>query len=628
MKLSRFIANGIREFNTDTITGLFLVQGSFGMIDGLVNYDEQKTDNGVVYSYQTDKVLLRAEFTFFADGGVLRRDTVKNISSEDITAYRLTSRFTLEGGEYDVFTQSNCWQHEGVGRWSTLATQITTESTGVRTCESASPLTALFNKQNGKVTVFYLFPNCQWKINVARKSMPGIRDTVTVETGLNDAGLRMLIKAGETINLPEIFFYECEDKVGLGSHILHNYYNNAYPRKKLPAIYNTWLYKFTAVDFDDLVKQADIAKDLGFEYFAIDAGWFGEEGKSWVETVGDWFESPVTGFKGKMKEFSNYVRSLGLKFGLWVEPERASKGSNNYNKNPEHYISKDFLSDYANPEVVDKLFSIICRLVDTYNVEYFKFDFNRTVGYDEYNSAFYRYMQGQRAFVEKIRQRYPNIYLTNCASGGFRIDLEQAKFFDSFWITDNQGPVEGLRIYTELIKRVPASIVETYNVQKAVKGLPVNDCEDDVIISCNDANWKSLAHVEKAYPFNFLSGGPIGYSCDLNFPEWYKKDTKEFLSNYASDVEFWKNANVRILVNTDNQVVLQYANDNFDKVVIHYFTKTVTQDQLTIFPVVDKNANYLLDGNTVSGLELALDGYTFTSICEYDCKTLVLNKVK
>ena len=628
MKLSRFIANGIGEFNTDTITGLFCVQGSFGIIDGLTKYDEQITDSGVVYSYQNDKVLLRAEFTFVENGGVLRRDTVKNITDGDITAYRLTSRFTLEGGEYDVFTQSNCWQHEGVGRWTPLATQITTASTGVRTCESAAPLTALENKQNGKITVFHLFPNCQWKINVARKTMPGIRDTITVETGLEDAGLNMVIHAGETINLPEIFFYECQDKVGLGSHILHNYYNKAYPRKKLPAIYNTWLYKFTNVDFDDLVKQADIAKDLGFEYFAIDAGWFGEEGKTWVETVGDWFESPATGFKGKMKEFSSYVRSLGLKFGLWVEPERASSGSNNFNRNPEHYISEDHLSDYANPQVVEKLFSIICRLVDTYNIEYFKFDFNRTVGYDVYNSAFYRYMQGQKEFIQKIRNKYPNVYLTNCASGGFRIDLEQAKFFDSFWISDNQGPIEGLRIYTELIKRVPASIVEKWNVQKAVKNLLVKDGEDHTIISCNDANWKSLAHVEKAYTFNFLSGGPIGYSCDLDFPAWYKNDTKEFLSNYLNDQEFWKNATVRVLVNTENQVVLQYADKDLDKVVIHYFTKTVRQDKLTIFPVLDCGANYLLDGLSVSANQLILDGYTFTSIAEYDCKTLVLNKVK
>ena len=56
----------------------------------------------------------------------------------------------------------------------------------------------------------------------------------------------------------------------------------------------------------------------------------------------------------------NMSRNLGLKFGLWVEPERASSGSNNFNKNPEHYISEDHLSDYANPQVVEKLFSIIC----------------------------------------------------------------------------------------------------------------------------------------------------------------------------------------------------------------------------------------------------------------------------
>ena len=628
MKLDKFVRQQKGEFNTDTMTGLFSVIGSFGIIDGTVIYDEQKTDTGVIYTYKNDQVELNAKFTFFENGGILRQDSLVNVSGKDITAYALNSRFCLEGGEYDVYTQSNGWQHECVGRWTPLATQITTANTGVRTCESASPIMALENKQNGKISVFHLFPNCQWKINVARKTMPGTRDIIVVETGLNDFGLHLNIKAGETINLPEIFFYDCFDKVGLGANKLHEYFNSAYPRKKLPAIYNTWLYAFTNITFEKLVAQADIAKKLGFEYFVIDAGWFGEEGKTWVETVGDWFESPVTGFKGRMKEFSDYVRSIGLKFGLWVEPERASKNSNNYALNPEHYVSKDYLSDYANPKMVDKLFSIICRLVDTYNIEYFKFDFNRTVGYDVHNSAFYRYMQGQKEFVRRIKERYPDIYLTNCASGGIRMDLEQAKFFDSFWISDNQGPIEGLRIYTEALKRLPSTVIERWNVQKAVKELPVKDGADDTIISCNDANWKSLAHVEKEYTFAFLTGGPIGYSCDLDFPEWYKDETEKFISSYVNDSEFWLKASAQILVNTENQVVVEYANKNYDKVVIHYFTKLVWQDQLTVYPVLDKNAKYLYDGAQVLGEDLISDGVTFTELKDYDCKTLIIEKVK
>lgn len=628
MKLDRFIKRQKGEFNTDTMTGLFSVAGSFGIIDGTVEYDMVQVDNGVKYVYQNDTVLLSAEFTFLDNGGVLRRDSVTNITDKQITAYRLTSRFTLEGGEYDVYTQSSGWQHECVGRWQTLSTQVVASSTGVRTCESATPLMALDNKQNGRVAVFHLFPNCQWKMCVARKTMPGVRDIVTVETGLEDSGLHFNIKAGEKIDLPEILFYECQDRVGLGAHILHEYYNATYPRKKLPLIYNTWLYAFTNIDFDLLVKQANIAKDLGFEYFVIDAGWFGEEGKTWVETVGDWFESPVTGFKGRMKEFADYVRSIGLKFGLWVEPERANKNSNNRVKNPEHYLSDDYLSDFANPEVVEKLFGIICRLVDTYGVEYFKFDFNRTVGYDIYNTAFYRYMQGQKEFVRLIREKYPNVYLTNCASGGFRIDLEQAKFFDSFWISDNQGPIEGLRIYKETLKRMPASIIETWNVQKAVKGLHVKDGEDDTLISCNDANWCSIAHVDKSYTFAFLSGGPIGYSCDLDFPEWYKKATKEFSSEYLKNSEFWKNAKAHILCDTDNQVVIEYADKDYDTVVLHYFTKLVWQEEFTVFPVLDNSAEYILDGQKVSAKTLAVDGYVFDKLTDYSAKTLILKKAK
>ncbi len=628
MRLDRYVKNHPGEFNTDTMTGLFSVAGDFGIIDGNTICDCNTTDNGVIYTYKTDKVALCAEFVFLDNGGVLRKDSLTNISKDNITAYRLTSRFCLEGGEYDVFTQSNGWQHECVGRWQPLSTQITTASTGVRTCESACPVMALDNKQNGRVSVFHLFPNCQWKMSVARKTMPGIRDMITVETGLEDSGLHFDIASGEKILFPEILFYECKDKVGLGSHILHEYFNNAYPRKKLPAIYNTWLYAFTDITYESLIKQADIACELGFEYFVIDAGWFGEVGKPWSDTVGDWEEDPSSGFKGKMKEFADYIRSKGMKFGLWIEPERASKNSNNRIKNPEHYVSVEYLSDYSKPEVVDKLFGIVCRLVDTYGIKYFKFDFNRSVGYDEHNTAFYRYMQGQKEFVRRIREKYPDIYLSNCASGGIRIDLEQAKFFDSFWISDNQGPIEGLRIYTQMLKRLPASIIERWNVQKSVKELPVKDGEEDTIVSCNDANWRSLAHVDESFTFAFLQGGPLGYSCDINFPEWYKKHNKEFISNYLADFDFWRNASASILCDTDNQTVIEYADKNHDNVIIHYFTKLVWQEEFTVFPVLDENADYLLNGEKFSGKELALNGYVFDKLTDYTAKTLSLKKIK
>ena len=628
MKLSRFIKSEKGEFNTDTMTGLFSVSGDFGIIDGVVKYEVEETKNGVVYTYKNQTVELRSELTIFENGGVLRKDSLTNLTDKEITAYRLTSRFTLEGGEYDVYTQSNGWQHECVGRWQPLGTQIVASSTGVRTCESASPILALDNKQNGRVSVFHLMPNCQWKMSVARKTMPGVRDIVTVEMGFEDSGLHFKINAGEKINFPEIFFYECTDRVGLGSNILHEYFNNAYPRKKLPLIYNTWLYKFTGITYENLIPQVDRASELGFEYFVIDAGWFGEEGKTWVETVGDWYEDTVNGFKGRMKEFADYVRSKGLKFGLWVEPERASETSTNRQKNPEHYVSPDYLSDYSNPELVDKLFNIICRLVDTYGIEYFKFDFNRTVGYDVYNTAFYRYMQGPTDFINRIRAKYPNIYLTNCASGGLRMDLEQSKLFDSFWFTDNQGQTEGLRIYTDMLKRLPSNVVEKWNVQKSVKGLPKPDKEDDTIITTNDGNWFSLAHFDKSYTFAFLTGGPIGYSCDIDFPEWYRKETKEFFDDYKENMDFWKGVNAHVLCHTDNQIVFEYYDKNYDNVVIQYFMKQVWQEEFTVFPILDENAEYMLGEEKVSGKALANDGYVFDKLSDYTVKTLKLKKVK
>jgi hypothetical protein len=179
-----------------------------------------------------------------------------------------------------------------------------------------------------------------------------------------------------------------------------------------------------------------------------------------------------------------------------------------------------------------------------------------------------------------------------------------------------------------MLKRLPANVIERWNVQKAVTGLPKVDGGEHTIISANDGNWMSLAHVDKSYTFAFLSGGPIGFSCDLDFPEWYRKDIKEFFNEYNSDIEFWKNANAKILCDTLNQTVIEYADKNYDKVVIHYFTKLVWQEEFTVFPVLDETADYMVGEEKVKGYEIARDGYVFDKLTDYTAKTLILTKVK
>ena len=629
MNLQRFI----KTQGFDCAAGLFSVCGSFGHFDGLSEYTETKRQNGVSYCVKNDVVKAVSDFTFLDNGAVLRKDYIVNLTNKEIFANRLFSRFVFEGGEYDVYSQTNSWQHECVGRWQPLSSSSVIESQGVRTCDGATPLMALYNKQNNRTLVFHLFPNCQWKMSATRRVHTGLRDTVVVETGILDSGLNLKIMPGETIYYPEIFFYETHDKVGLGAEKLHEYMGKEYPRKSLPLIYNTWLMCFDVIDYDLIVKQVDAASELGFEYFVVDAGWFGKGDSLWVNCVGDWEENLTGAFYGKMQRLSQYVNEKGMKFGLWVEPERATEKSEAYKNHPEQFFSNYYLLDFSNEHAVKRMIKVVDGLIKKYNLGFIKFDFNRTVAYDYSGNSFYRYMQGQKLFVESIRKLHPDIYLCNCASGGNRIDLEQSKIFDSFWISDNQGPVDGLRIYTDMIKRIHPSVIEKWNVQTLLKNIPAvadgsrEKLKKELMVSCNNADWTSIVRVDESYTFNFLSGGPIGYSCDIAaFPAWYKKQTKAFFDDYKKTREYFISANIKVLCNTENLVVYEYFDENYKNIIIKFFTKLSYQEQLTVFPIVDVNADYVLADKVISGIIIAEDGITFNDLKDFHCIQMKLNK--
>ena len=626
MKLEKYIdlVNDV-----DNLSGIFSVAGNFGIIDGKSTAGKVQKD-GSSYVYETDKVRLKATFTYFEEGAYLREDTLENLTGEPLVLHRALSRFTFEGDNYEIYTQYNNWQHESVGEWMPLNTSVSTASAGIRSCQSATPMMALHNKQSEKTTVFHLFPNAAWQMKATRLRLGDKYDGVALECGFTDSALALEIKPHETISLPAVLFFEAKEKRDFDAHKLHAIYNRLFPRKELPLLYNTWLLEFDNIRVDNILRQVDTAAELGIETFVIDAGWFGTK-PQWDRCIGEWTENLTGGYCGRVSEISEYVRSKGLRFGMWLEPERALPHTEAVKAHPDYYIHEEFL-DFANDEARKYIFDITCGLIEKYHLSYMKFDFNNSFAYDPSFAGFYRYLEGQKKYVADLKARYPHLYLTNCASGGFRMDLEQAKLFDSFWISDNQGPYEGLTIYKDTALRLPPSCIEKWNVQTFCEGFPEYQKTElrRLPISCNNATWDFVLNVTDEYTFNFLSGGVIGFSCNIaDFPADYKAKLKAFLAQYKQDRAFYANATMRVLCDVGNITVLEYADANFDRVVVHAFTKLTYQSSLTVYPVVDLTAKYVAnDGSTLCGKEIAEDGFTFSGLKDNDSKTFVLTKKK
>ncbi|MBR5528091.1 MAG: alpha-galactosidase [Clostridia bacterium] len=609
------------------ISGAIFAHGDFGIIDG-VEFTKSQTDTETVFEYQNTEVLLTSVLTRTKNGAVIRKDCLKNISDRIIEINGLCSRFRPDGNSYDVYTQYNSWQHESEGKWQKLITSVTAESLGIRTCEGATPMMALHNLYTEKNYVFHLLPNAQWKMT-AKKFPRNQKEIVVVETGFNNENLRLKAYPGETIELPTVIFYEADCKTDLDAWKLHEVYNNLYPRAKMPVLYNSWLYCFDDLNIDELLKQADCAAELGVEAFMIDAGWFGE-GEVWWKCVGDWKENTVSGPAGRLIEISNRVRERGMIFGLWFEPERAAPTSKAVKEHPDYYIEGKLL-DFSNPKALEFIFSAVSEQIEKYNIGWLKFDFNDTIPLDPSGQGFYRYLQGQKKFVEKIKERFPGVYITNCASGGYRMELCQGSFTDSFWLSDNQGPLEGIRILKDTLKRMPTCLIERWNVQKHSEGFPRHGYKEKVgvMFSCNNATWDYITTVNDSFTEQFINCGPFGFSCDIvSFPDEYKNTWKKHIARFKEEREFYMKASARILADSEGLIAIEYADTFFDRCVIQLFTKTVYAGDIILYPAVDTCADYTVNGKPVSGKDIALSGIYFDNLTDNSCRTVEIVKDK
>ncbi len=610
------------------LTGFFSAYGSFGIVDGKDDDISRIASTQTGYRAQYEDFCATCDYQEYEHGVYLRTDRL--VAQSDFVLNRYMSRFLLEGGEYEVYTQYSSWQNESRGGWQPLVTSIEVSNLGIRSTEGGVPMMAIRNKGNGRILVLHLVPNSQWVIRASRYPKGNKNDCIVVEAGFNDKGLAMGIHAGENLEMGKMYLYETTNMLDLDAWRLHKVLLEVYPRKDLPVIYNTWLCNFDTISVELLQQQADTAAELGIEYFLVDAGWFGES-CSWEDSIGQWTERSDGRLQGRLAEVSQYVRSVGLKFGMWLEPERALTKVDAFKTHPEYYLlgngGSAFLN-FANDEARAYIFDIICGLIDKYHVSYMKFDFNAPLAFDETGSAFYRYVAGQRKLIAQLRQRYPQLYLTNCASGGNRMDIGQLGYFDSVWYSDNQSPVEGIRMIKDIAKHYPPCTLERWDVRRFCGGFPKYKSETPVTLalSCSNATWDGIVAVDPSFTHGFLTGGVMGFSADIaQYPQEEKAALKQLIASYKEDREFYKTAVLRTLHDGNRITAFQYSDPALTRIEIQVFCTELFQNRLTVYPAVKKTDSYCLNDLCIEGRELLETGLQI-EVSDNRCFTLSLKK--
>ena len=524
-ELAGFI--GTAPYHLECITGLFRLHDDSGMYDGngmeLKSFESPDPEH-VTLVLESPATRLTCSF-LYRDGVWCRRDFIKNLQPHTGTIRSCLSRFNLLGDAYQLYTQEGAWCTENQGKWLDFtggSIQIT--NMGLRTTECAFPFVCLKDVDQGRGLAFHLVPIGQWVMKFNKYYM-GSLPVISAEMGLSDQGMELKLEPGEEINLPEILFYSVEaGDNGLGSYKIHRYLlENGITAKKMPVLYNSWFYDFDTIEIEKFMSQARAAAEMGCEYFVVDAGWFGN-GQVWSLGVGDWQENKKSAFCGKMKEFAEYVRSLGMKFGLWMEPERAYEGSEAQQKHPEFFLYSDggsYLYDLSKPEAREFIYQHLKRLVETYGLEFMKLDFNMAVGYDPSGSSFYRYYQGYYIFMDRIMKDFPQVFFEACASGGLRTDIRTACACDCHFLTDTVNPTEILRILEGGLLRLPPRVYSKWYVAQQAENISRwyharNRETDSHLLACADGCWGRVIEVGEDFMETLLLTGPMGFSSKLD----------------------------------------------------------------------------------------------------------------
>ncbi len=576
----------------EKITDLFTVYGDFERAVG------EATKSGDAISYKNGDIELKSVISKHSAGVFERKDTIKNISGRDIEISTLLSKFTLNGGEYQVYTQTSKHIKEGIGTWQPLVSGVFGMSDEIRTNQDVNPFVAIFNEQNGRGLAFHIMSNSAFEYKVSRHGEFLDHKVVTVELGIKSQDFRYILKSNEELKLPTILYYSFKSKLDMDAYKLHRYWNEKHPHS-LPIVYNTWMSHFDYIDFENLVCQLERASALGCEYFTVDAGWFGKT-QLWWDVVGDWQESNESAMRGKLKEFADLVRGKGLKFGLWFEIERANPKCENVKKHPEYYLTEGVhcFVDFANKDACDFIYGILKANIDKYGVEFIKFDLNAPLYYDKTRSSFIKYYEGYNYFLSRIKADYPDLHLECCASGGGRMSLSNAPYFDSFWMSDSHGIYTQLEIFKNALKRMPSSMLERWATIRSVEGFrptyPVGDTQEKILLS-STANWQRAEEASLDFIKNALVGGPIGVSCDLTqVSDATIKELGAFIDTYKAEREFWANSECHILCDTPTLTVLQFNDKDYNEIRVYSYTEHPVQEYATIYPFIEGDGSYTL----------------------------------
>ena len=299
--------------------------------------------------------------------------------------------------------------------------------------------------------------------------------------GLQEEAFCYPLETGEMFQAPEVILsYSSEGMNRLSQNLHHcirqHICRGKYKEEIRPILINSWEAAYFDFTGDTIYELAKAAKEVDIDMLVMDDGWFGKRDDD-NSGLGDWFVNEKK-LGGTLGNLIKRINDLGVKFGIWIEPEMVSEDSDLYRKHPDWALTvpgrnpvrsrNQLVLDFSRKEVVDEIYDQICKVLDQGNIEYVKWDMNRSL-MDVYSSVtrdqgrvLHDYVLGLYDFLERLVQRYPNLLIEGCSGGGGRFDAGMMYYTPQIWCSDNTDAIDRLRIQYGTSFGYPVSVVGSH----------------------------------------------------------------------------------------------------------------------------------------------------------------------
>ena len=448
-----------------------------GNRDLVLHYESHtSTANGfdVVLKDIARPIFVTLHYAMDAESGILGRSaTIENRGANSVTVEQAAAAaWALPAGQYTLNYLTGRW----AGEWTLNQEEVrhgarVIESRRGSTGHQSNPWFAIqegpSNENHGSVWFGALAWSGSWRITVEKDQL----DAVRVTGGYNPFDFGYVLKAGEKLETP--VFYGGYSREGLGgaSRILHAYEiahilprtaataNQTAPKPR-PVIYNSWEATEFRVNEAGQMALAEKAAALGIDRFVMDDGWFGQR-KDDHAGLGDWYVNKEK-FPNGLKQLIDKVHTLGMDFGLWVEPEMVNPDSDLFRAHPDwvlHFPGRpeteqrnQLVLNLARTDVRDYILGFLDKLVSENDIAFLKWDYNRNwsePGWDQLPAAeqkkvYVSFTDNLYWILSELRKKHPKLEIESCSGGGGRVDLGILRYTDEVWPSDNTDPFDRL----------------------------------------------------------------------------------------------------------------------------------------------------------------------------------------